>query len=476
LSFTLPEGVYGDSLMFGIGTEDNIHGFLVSGDGAVNLQTFANMGVDQSEISSSDYTTSGGKIVSPVYKYQQSGTHPSDHADLDIVAEIEDGQQEKIYIINGSVADASAQYVKNSQTLDATGFFDVIRMTDGEILVIYDQSLSDFTVGDNSISASGWQVGKGVMIAGTSDNYFEWGTPLKKGFDENDTEHGGWKYPIMVINTVSYMSYIYNPLNNIITIFVKAVDDEEGVEYIGAYALPILDIDKNLFLAEVEEDVVGHTPFLWRATTLDDSFLSDFSKSWLSEQSYYSQDVPESDIVEEYVRVLGPPSTNCQISMSSALDTIFTSMMPDATYLMIYNNVDGIKMAFSTNGGRIWMDNDIIIADDGTEGILMGETILYVSIEGIKIIHTNISDIYQVRTVSQKKQEGNDVATLEETIQTTYDEMDRELIGSGIIPSQRISGYVTTAGVMKVFYYNDRNALVCMESSDKGVWKVADNF
>ena len=72
--------------------------------------------------------------------------------------------------------------------------------------------------------------------------------------------------------------------------------------------------------------------------------------------------------------------------------------------------------------------------------------------------------------------EGEDVEKLEEDTQETFDSHGTVQLGSGPIDVQRLSGYVTSDGIYKIFFYDENNKLKCMESNDAFVWKVADNF
>jgi hypothetical protein len=61
-------------------------------------------------------------------------------------------------------------------------------------------------------------------------------------------------------------------------------------------------------------------------------------------------------------------------------------------------------------------------------------------------------------------------------MQNRFDRMKQGLIGSGIISYQRISGYVSPEGIIKIFYYGVDNEMISMETSNARSWKVSDNF
>ncbi len=471
LSFLVPEGLNGDYLMFGIGNIDNIHGFVVLGDGVVNLQAFNKLGVT---FDSSEFKTTEGQIVSPVYVYKQSDDNYTSQVEVDIAADILN-EENKIYLINGTVEDVTAQYIKNSQTIEDPGFFDVMRLSDGEVLVIYGQEMSSFNIKDKLINPKQWTTSKGVMALGTFNDDFYWGTPLRKGFND-DSSLGGWQYPIMLMNNVEYYSSIYNPLNETIMVFVRAIHN--GKAYVGALIVPIIRFLDSVSLSTPVKDS-PNSPFLWRDPLIEADFLNNYDKSWLDSNSKidsgYTYDAFKSGgIKDEYIRVLGP--VNCQVTSAQELEYIFTTIMPDGTYLMIYDSAVGIKMAFSTNSGRTWSGCNVVVSADGRGGVMIGKYLFYITAEGIAVKYTDWSDIYQLRGVLGEKQEGNSLSEGEIDIQKRYDKMEQDLIGSGVINFQRLSGYVTPEGIIKVFYYGNKNELICMDSSNARNWNVSDNF
>jgi hypothetical protein len=150
--------------------------------------------------------------------------------------------------------------------------------------------------------------------------------------------------------------------------------------------------------------------------------------------------------------------------------------MPDGTYVIIYDTSEGVKMAFSTTSGRTWNGCDVVVSREGRGCILLDNYLLYVTAEGIEAKYSDFQDIYQLRSIAEQKKAGVDVSSLEEEMQSRFDRMEQDLIGSGIISFQRISGYVTPEGIIKVFYYGDNNELISMQTKNNRVWTVSDNF
>jgi len=481
LGFVLPVATKdGDYILFGIGSRDNLHGFIVSGDGVVNLQAANKLGINPLLIDSNEFTTSSGQIVSPVYAYKEGTSQYSIKTEVDIPADIKGGEED-IYIINGEISGVTAQYIKKSQTIEDPGLYDMIRLKDGEILLLYGQNYSSlrFNVNDIENNSGDWRTNKAVMAIGSPDDDFYWGTPLKKRFYSSG-KFGDGQYPIMLMNNAEYHSSIYNPLNDTIMIFVRVLSN--GGVHIGGYSIDVRNLLGNLFLVEPKDETF--LPFLWRPPLIEDVFLRDFDKSWLSEngtlntevQDDYSYTSESKLLPDGYVRVLGPKESGSQVVFGGEMDLISTSIMPDGTYLLIYDSVSGIKMVFSDNNGRTWTGCDTVVSREGHGGVLVDHYLMYITEEGIEIKYTDWSDIYQLRTLSQQKQAGIDTTSLEESMQNRYDRMDQDLIGSGIINYQRLSGYVTPEGIIKVFYYGDMNEMVCMDTSNARSWKIADNF
>jgi hypothetical protein len=115
-------------------------------------------------------------------------------------------------------------------------------------------------------------------------------------------------------------------------------------------------------------------------------------------------------------------------------------------------------------------------ARDGRGGLLIDDYFFYVTPSGIEVKFTSYSDFSDDRTIAVKKAAGQNTSVIEVNKQEELDSMKHFLIGSGPIDFQRLSGYLTPDGTIKIFFYNKDNALVCMESKDSFQWKVADNF
>jgi len=236
LSFTVPDATSnGDYLAFSVGdTVDNSYGFIISGDGLLNLQAFAKFyDLPPSSFPPDLFTTTDGQIVSPVYVYKKGEAKPSSSIDVDIAADIINGE-DRINILNGAVSNVKAQYIKDNQTMTDPGLYDMIQLSDGEVLLIYgaDYASMDFTVNGQKNSSSDWITKKAVMMLGTPNDDFYWGTPLKKRFSDDETVRG-WQYPLMVMNNAEYYSSIYDSLNDTVMIFVRVIS--EGIPHIAGY-------------------------------------------------------------------------------------------------------------------------------------------------------------------------------------------------------------------------------------------------
>ena len=63
-----------------------------------------------------------------------------------------------------------------------------------------------------------------------------------------------------------------------------------------------------------------------------------------------------------------------------------------------------------------------------------------------------------------------------ESIQQQLDQIPVRLIGSGRILAQKLTGYKTSTGIYKIFFYTSDNTVTCMQSTNRLYWTFAPNF
>jgi len=220
--------------------------------------------------------------------------------------------------------------------------------------------------------------------------------------------------------------------------------------------------------------------FKWKLPLFDDYFLVDQTKSWTDKSNIiddnYSFNSREGGVIpDQFARVMGPLTTQSQIVNSKEFGIISVSILQDGTYIVFYDTEWGVQALFSNDNGSSWRSNNIIFSKFGKNAILLDRYLFYIGTDGIEFKRTNIMDYYIARDISLM-QEGISKTSKEIDLQRVLDAEPHILIGSGTVESQRLSGYITPEGLIKIFFYDQNNLLKCIESSDTYKWYVANNF
>ena len=451
------------SLLFGIGAPDNTYGFSISGEGVVDLGMLQKQGIEAGDTSSGEWTNDGND-VSPVYIYQKDyyAQMDSQHIDIGITPD-----QGPIYVVGGTVTDVVAQYVQENQLLSNLDYFDAIRKSDGETILIYGQEASDFTIDGVQVNASKWNDQNAIFIIGTYDDNFIWSAPTAYRIDGDEKNENA----LMVLNSVDYLSSIYNPFNETILIFCRCYQGD--VFYIGCFIVPTHNLlnDESVFPCDPVSDEVR--PFSWRSPNLSDS-----NKSWTDSDNFindgYSYDTSTSTAPEDnFIRVMGASGTDSQVSMPSEFGVISTSVLPNGTYVLFYDSEAGVRSIFSIDGGYTWNSSGIIWGRNGRSGIEVGGFFFYIGNSGIIAIETDYAHFY----IASDLAAGISTPGAEEDLQKSLGLLDNVLLDSGTIEPQRLSGYVSSNGTIKIFFYDQNQLLKCIESTSQGSgWQVARNF
>lgn len=471
------------ALLFGIGSADNTYGFYVSGDGIVNLGFLTRDDIPPGGIPSDTYKGEGF-TVSPVYVYNPNYYQNVQTDIVDIGIKTQDGP---IYINGGAATDVWGEYISEKQTLSNLGYYDLVGLADGEKLFIYGCQPRGFKLGSNtgSITTSAiinnsrenstmWSNQNAVMIVGTNDDSFLWGTPKVSRIDDANNIN---RYPLMVMNSVDYLACIYNPMAETLAIFCRCETKASGQNrtYLGCLIRPIDNLRHKSFYCE-PYPLTNNSPLplRWESPLLPDDFINNESKFWTDKGNIindgYSFDPKEDTSTQDiFVRVMGSLATESQVSNANEFGVISTCILPNGIYVVLYDSELGIKALFSTSAGYNWSTTNIIYARLGRSAILLGDLLFYISSNGIEVKHTNITDFYYAAA-------GIRDITVEIELQRIIDAEPVTLIGSGTIELQRLSGYITPEGIAKIFFYDNSNLLKCMESKDSYTWTVANNF
>jgi len=77
--------------------------------------------------------------------------------------------------------------------------------------------------------------------------------------------------------------------------------------------------------------------------------------------------------------------------------------------------------------------------------------------------------------ISLKKDAGEAVDLQEISLQETFDNATTSELYYNV-PEQKLTGYVTPDGITMIFFYNNNDRLVGVESDDMFNWNVIANF
>ncbi len=512
------------AIVFNVGNGN--YGFEISGDGVVDLQMLRFQGIGRGEIPSTTYKDDEDKPVSPVYVYKQSSEQQLNTVEVDMGVKT----SEKVSVFEGepqteipadlSGAEISVQYINDNQTLETNGFFDVIRMSDGEMIMIYGQATPTFRlyateivdtndtgVGD-AIICNGddrtWYDTNAVFMISTINKGALWGTPNRRkdvvkhavsesggtsasisSLSESINEYSKtYQYPIMFLNSVDYLSCIYNEVTQCLHIFVKAFSKNDS--YIGCFTMSTVFLAHTLFAA-YDKNYNASSPsksflkFYYRPPLMNDDFVNDKDKSWINKNSDLMfgvappSETPWPPISDTYVRILGPNSTKSQVKSLGAETIIFTAKLPDGTYIMLYDQDTGICALYSNNQGKTWFSSPTVLVKNGRAGIIVGDYLFYIGDEGLMVKYTVINDFINNKLIAQGT-EGNAAANVEILEQKRWDSMKEVLLISGTVDYQRLSGYVTPENYYRIFFYDENHRLKCVGSSNMAAWETLDNF
>jgi len=467
------------ALLFGINNINNIYGFAVSGDGIIDLQMSKLENIDLSN----DYVDETNKAISPVYVYKTGVLNNAKNNAIEIGTETSND----IYIRGGNVNKIVAQYIDDNQTISESNLFDIIKVQDGEFLIVYGQDINEFKIfkspkfnddkqddgyfNNSYKNETVWNHRSAVFILGSHNEGYLWGPPslLKSNVNVGRMYYDA---PIMLINDVDYVGCIYDSLSNKISVFVRA--------YSGDYAyIGCLSVNINSFLHNVIGCQYNDFSFYYRPPILTDSFIYDKNLSWITN----SNDVIDVDfsynsasqypyVPDNYIRILGTVS-GCQVIQSGDFGIVSTSLLKDNTYIMLYDSEQGIRAIYSSDQGMTWYMSRFIYARNGRGGVLVGQYLFYIAEDGVRVKKFDDSDFLDNKTISL---EGNSNGNVEQNRQSYIDLIPSTLVGSGKIDYQRISGYVTNSNIIKIFFYDNNGRIKGFESSDGDLWKVCDNF
>ena len=446
-------------LFFGLGNVSDYYGFLVSGKGNVSLAPVPSGNV------SIDYKFKG-YISSPIFSRKYGQANGLKRNVVHFGASTKDGP---INIINGSVKNAVVEYVKNNQTIENANFYDVFYMEDGEPIIIYGQPMGSFTIPKNSSSTyenGKWKYSQNaIMMIGSISDGNIWGCPSIK------YPYGDTQYPLMIMNSVDYLSSSYNKIRGELLVMAKCYTND-GKPYIGCLNMSMRGLMYKTFTCTPSSTNGVTDKFLWRPVAIVDAIINDVDKSYLPPSDYiksgYSWDYKDSG-VDQFTRAIGSNIPNVSINTEiTNFGIIFSYCFNDGVNAMLFSSSDGLRVACSTSGGRGWDLSPIILAKNAVSGIIVNGRLFYITQYGLE---TKFTNEYQVERCATTKSNDSNIAVK----QLDIDSFKSEIIYSGTLGAQKFSGIYNYEGIYKIFFYNENNLLTCVQGVVNN-WEVAQNF
>lgn len=478
LSFTVPDVDLTSELptLFTIGSNTDYFGFLISGNGDMNLN-----GLNQ-------YSTNNlpknykfkGNYVSPVYTYKNGQMSSQKRTNLHI------GMETKLGTINTNgttLTNALAEYVNNNQVLADISFFDVFYLKDGEPIVIYGQSSEAFSLTSGTTtylnnsnlvttagatSASTWKYSSNcVMIAGSTSDGDTWGCPLVKDMS------GDFQYPLMILNSVDYLASIYDEVANMI-IMVARCYNNDGRQYIGCFGFDINSFNYKNFLCTPVSKIIMTDKFWFRPFAKKDEFYTgDFAHIPVGNKVLcgYSLITDNSTItpMDNFVRVMGSNIVNVNVNTNMTIYDIISLYLFDTGLLvMLFASDDGLHALYSHSKGSSWVLSGILLSDNASSGSIISGRLFYINSSGI--FTKSMEGVRLGETIAVPVGDPNvSSSQLEINGSTSIN------IVSDSLPNQRLSGYRTVTGMYKVFFYDQNGILSCVQGVEND-WEIAPNF
>jgi len=483
------EGGIAPSLIFSIGSLENTYGFLVSGDGALDLQMLRYQGYARGELPSTTYVDEDGKSVSPVYVYKQSSLQNQKYADVSIGTDT----TKSIFVKEGDKSGTPSSltgkvkihYVNNKQTLEINGFFDAVKISDGEIYFLYGKTTPAFQMessGENNSGDTQWSNSNAVYVIGSQNDAYEWTTPQKFKNLQNQNnalvDENKYQYPVMVLNSVEYLACLYNESSYKLVIFVKAFSGNST--YVGCFSISIMSLTHKLY--KCTSDDLLSLDFFYRPPLMKTSFIEDDTKSWINGASdvvdceYDYEKSSKGQVPDTYIRIIGPADTKSVITADGDFSIISAFILPDGTYVLLYDSQLGVKVLYSACQGGTWIASDTILARGAKNAIVVGDCLIYITSDGIRAKRVYSQDFMSNASIMLKKAEGKSSESLEIGEQDKWDMMTEYTISTGAIESQRLSGYLSSDNQYRIFCYDENNRLKCYGSDNSVTWNVQDNF
>lgn len=472
----------GQCIMVSVKNTNNIYGNIQTGKGEVDLQMLRKQGLSNGSVSATSYNFND-YLSSPVYAYKRNvGDSFVNENSIDVGVSTE---QSPIYLMNVSNARGSvigtpyatnvrAEYVTHKQMLENNTLFDVHKLEDGEEIVVYGYPVLKYTVDGTTKDGSKWSIPNAVFVIGNGAESAEWGCPLVKTLYYTKTlfapgtigipTASDFEYPLMIAPCSDYLGSVYHYGFRRLFVFARG-HTNSGLSFVGCYSISF----DNLLYEAYKATTSPYLDFIYRPLSLPPSLFANPSESPIPATS-------QSNVI------MATTNTNNDrffkaIDVERGTNSVFPFITQDGTLAILYDTDEGIHLAYSRNLA-VFMESPVLIVNDVHSPLLIDSNILvFINSEngiGIKIAIDN--NLYSAMKVGDMDTTAGTYLTTLESIKREIDSVPIIYIGSGKIPDQKLTGYKTTLGIYKIFFYDDSGAISCMISNNLRSWQFHPNF
>jgi len=500
IAFDLPTGKTGSALTFTTGNETNCYGFPIAHYGKDTLNPLLDeyKGIT---VPSNGFTNNG-VAISPVFVYTNNDLQKLNSTKCNIGI---DTAEKNIYVKDGTISNVTINYILNNQTISTGPNFDLHKISDGEYILVYGQYMNEFNVKSETTDASGnkstvtllnnsskadpsiinskpneWKFSKNaIMILGTIDNGETWSCPIAKSTVPISQSS------LMVLNAVEFLDSMYDERTQKVILFIKCYT-KDGRTFLGAYIISILELTNKLLFCDFVDTKLKS--FIYRPPALEDSVLKDETLSYVTNDNIindgYSYSGGEKD---KFIRIAGDDIDNGSTSATVNGETVTivnkVSIQYDAStinnlngyifssgmYCLLFDGTEGVRGLFSNSCGLSWTLSEIVLGPNGSSGLIIDGRLFYVTEFGI--VFKNTSEVILQQLSDAIK--GKNLSEIE-TVRTDYNKISSNLIFSGSIKPQRLSGYKDDTGKIKIFFYI--NGLLSSVEGNFITWTPTNNF
>lgn len=471
-----PTDDFGPSaLTWFLGNKNNYFGFASTGSGVFEFVPLRKNGHAKGSVDYSKYKFDN-QFVSPIYIYTNQGIKRS-ILEMGVSTELKIMGPQSIITQTKEDGGYTIEYIKDEQNLSLVTYFDGYLLPDGEIILLYGEPTNNF-IKDNTektaIFPRKWATTECVYAIGSANKALLWGTPIVK--DLKYSNNLNYQYPVMLLNSCEYKTSFYNSVGEYFGIIMRCYHDKNKSFY-GCFT-----VNKNTLAMGLTHCDSNYRPFWIRQSYLPEDILTNANRSYTEKDSVIYKPLTEEQnpngIQDGFSRIIGPSGTYCDITSDiyNEIGYMTATTLSEGMAIILFAYPQGIGL-MSTNAINKWAMSKIILARDAISPLIIKSSVMtnlfYITSQGIMVKLGAGELIYQASLATENA--GYDSKTIER-IQRDLDNAKTILIGSGLIFSQRISGYMSNDGICKVFYYNNSNILCCLESSDYSKWNMGYNF